>query len=331
MGFSRRAAIAAAAALAAGALACAAPPGGAWAQAFPSRTITLVVPYPAGGPVDVVARLIAQEAGTELGQSIIVENRAGASGIVGSQAVARAEPDGHTLVLGTNQTHATNQSLIKSTSYEAARDFAPVAGVADIQHVLVARKDLPAQTAGDLVKLAKDKPGALTYGSTGNGSASHLAAELFKTRAGVDLLHVPFKGAAPMTTELLAGRIDVAFATLPSVIAQIEAGELKPLAVASAKRAAKLPNTPTLGEQGVPGVEADAWFALFAPAKTPQPVVDKLYRAVAAGLARPAAQEAMERQGLTVAMKSPAELGAMIPGEVAKWAEVIRISGARVD
>ncbi|PSC06133.1 hypothetical protein SLNSH_04840 [Alsobacter soli] len=326
MGFTRRAALAAAVLGA-----CAAPLGGLMAQSFPSRTITLVVPYPAGGPVDVVARLIAQEAGPELGQSIIVENRAGASGIVGSQAVARAEPDGHTLVLGTNQTHATNQSLLKSTNYDAAKDFTPVAGVADIQHVLVARKDLPANSAADLVKLAKEKPGALTYGSTGNGSASHLAAELFKTRAGVDLLHVPFKGAAPMTTELLAGRIDVAFATLPSVISQIEAGELKPLAVASATRAAKLPNTPTLADQGVTRVEADAWFALFAPAKTPEAVVDKIYRAVAAGLAKPPAQQAMAQQGLTISMKTPAQLGAMIPGEIAKWADVIRISGARVD
>lgn len=326
MGFSRRAAVAAAILCA-----CAAPLGGASAQGFPSRTITLVVPYPAGGPVDVVARLIAQEAGAELKQSIIVENRAGASGIVGSQAVARAEPDGYTLVLGTNQTHATNQSLLKTTPYDAAKDFAPVAGVADIQHVLVAHKDLPAQTAAELVKLAKDKPGALTYGSTGNGSASHLAAELFKTRAGIDLLHVPFKGAAPMTTELLAGRIDVAFATLPSVISQIEGGELKALAVASATRAAKLPTVATLGEQGVSGVEADAWFALFAPAKTPDAVVETLYKAVAAGLAKPAAQDAMARQGLTVAMKTPQQLGAMIPGEITKWAEVIRISGAKVD
>ncbi|GGH09268.1 MFS transporter [Alsobacter metallidurans] len=326
MGFSRRAALAAAILCA-----CAAPSGGVLAQGFPSRTITLVVPYPAGGPVDVVARLIAQEAGAELKQSIIVENRAGASGIVGSQAVARAEPDGYTLVLGTNQTHATNQSLLKTTPYDAARDFAPVAGVADIQHVLVARKDLPAETAAELVKLAKDKPGALTYGSTGNGSASHLAAELFKTRAGIDLLHVPFKGAAPMTTELLAGRIDVAFATLPSVISQIEGGELKALAVASATRAAKLPTVATLGEQGVSGVEADAWFALFAPARTPDAVVETLYKAVAAGLAKPAAQDAMARQGLTVAMKTPQQLGAMIPGEITKWAEVIRISGAKVD
>lgn len=301
------------------------------AQNFPARTVTLVVPYPAGGPVDAVARVLAEGAAASLGQAMVVENRAGASGIVGAGAVAKAQPDGYTIVLGTNQTHATNESLIKTTPYKAAVDFAPVALVAEVPHVLVARKDLPANSLADLVKLAKDQPGAFTYGSTGNGSASHLAAELFKTRAGLDLLHVPFKGAAPMTNELLGGRLDVAFATLPSVIGQIEAGNLKAIAVASPKRAAALPKVPTLTEAGVPGVEADAWFALFAPARTPAPVIDRLYRAVDAALAKDATREALAKQGMTVALKPPAELGAMIPREVEKWAGVIRISGAKVD
>lgn len=301
------------------------------AQDFPARTVTLVVPYPAGGPVDAVARVLAEGAAASLGQAMVVENRAGASGIVGAGAVAKAQPDGYTIVLGTNQTHATNESLIKTTPYKAAVDFAPVALVAEVPHVLVARKDLPANSLADLVKLAKDQPGAFTYGSTGNGSASHLAAELFKTRAGLDLLHVPFKGAAPMTNELLGGRLDVAFATLPSVIGQIEAGNLKAIAVASPKRAAALPKVPTLTEAGVPGVEADAWFALFAPARTPAPVIDRLYRAVGAALAKDATREALAKQGMTVALKPPAELGAMIPREVEKWAGVIRISGAKVD
>jgi len=303
----------------------------AFAQGFPSRTITIVVPYPAGGPVDVVARIIAQETAPALGQSVIVENRAGASGIVGTQAVAKAEPDGHTLVLGTNQTHATNQSLITTTPYDALRDFAPVAGIADIQHVMVARKDLPAADVAALVADAKSRPGALTYGSTGNGSASHLAAELFKTRAGIDLLHVPFRGAAPMTTELLAGRIDIAFATLPSVISQIEAGELRTLAVASGRRSSRLPAVPTLAEAGVSGVEADAWFALFAPAGTPAAAIDRLYAAIAAALARPSVAEAMAKQGVAPTVRAPAVLAASLPAEVAKWAEVVRVSGARVD
>jgi len=301
------------------------------AQAFPSRSISIVVPYPPGGPVDAVARLIAQTAADDLKQAIVVDNRGGASGTLGSLAVARAEADGHTLVLGTNQTHATNQSLLKNNPYDAVKDFSPVAGVADIPHVLVVRRELAADNVAALVALAKAQPGALSYGSTGNGSASHLAAELFKTRAGVDLLHVPFRGAAPMTTELLAGRVDVSFATLPSVIAYIDAGVLRALAVASPRRAPRLPSVPTLAEAGVAGVEADAWFALFAPARTPDAVRERLYRAVSAGLSTDAAKTAIAAQGMTLSLRPPAEVAAWLPGEVEKWAGVIKAAGVTVD
>jgi tripartite-type tricarboxylate transporter receptor subunit TctC len=300
---------------------------GARAQAFPSRTVTIVVPYPAGGPVDVMARLIAQPATAQLGQSVTVDNRSGGAGVIGSVAVARAEPDGHMLVLGTNQTHATNQSLLKNCPYDAVKDFVAVAGLAAIPHVLVARKSLPADNLSGLVTAAKTKPDDLTYGSTGVGSASHLAAELFKTRAGVGIRHVPFRGAAPMVTELLAGRIDISFATLPSVVAQIEAGELKALAVASRSRAERLPQVATLSELGISGVEADAWFALFAPAKTPQATVDRLYEAVAAALNTPAARTAIAQQGMTLALRPPAAVAAWLPGEVEKWAAVIKAAG----
>ena len=301
------------------------------AQSFPSRPITIVVPYPAGGPVDVVARLIAQSVGSALPQPMTVDNRAGGAGVVGTLAVARAEPDGHTLVLGTNQTHATNQSLLRNCPYDAVADFAAVAGIADIPHVLVVRRGLEATSAGALVELAKKTPGELNYGSTGVGSASHLAAELFKTRTGVDLQHIPFRGAAPMTTELLAGRIDIAFATLPSVIGYIDAGVLRALAVASARRAPRLPNLPTLAEAGIAGVEADAWFALFAPARTPQTAIDRLHGAVSAALMTEPARDAIARQGMTLALRSPAEVAAWLPGEVAKWAGVIRAAGVAVE
>ncbi len=303
----------------------------ALAQNFPSRTVTIVVPYPAGGPVDTVARLIAQTAAADLGQSIVVDNRGGGSGVIGSVAVQRAEPDGHTLVLGTNQTHATNQSLLKNCPYDAVKDFAPVAGIADIPHVLVVRRELAAMNVAELVKLAKAKPGELTYGSTGNGSASHLAAELFKTRTGIDLVHIPFRGAAPMTTELLAGRIDLTFATLPSVISYVEANVLRAFAVASAARAARLRRVPTLKEAGVEGVEADAWFALFAPARTPAAAAERLYRAVRTGLSSEAAREAIARQGMTLNLRPPAEVAAWLPGEVDKWAGVIKAAGVVVD
>jgi tripartite-type tricarboxylate transporter receptor subunit TctC len=303
----------------------------AQAQAFPTRPISIVVPYPAGGPVDVTARLIAQSVGTSLGQPITVDNRGSGAGVIGSVAVAHAEPDGHTLILGTNQTHATNQSLLKNCPYDAVRDFAPVMGVSDIQHVLVVRHGLDAADVGALVALAKRSPGELNYASTGLGSASHLAAELFKNKAGIELQHIPFRGSAPMITELLAGRVDLTFATLPSVVSYIEAGVIRALALASAKRAKRLPNLQTLGEAGVLGVEADAWFALFAPAKTPAPVVDQLGGAVRAALRTDAASDAVAKQGMTLSLRSPAELAAWLPGEIVKWASVIKSAGVTVD
>jgi tripartite-type tricarboxylate transporter receptor subunit TctC len=304
---------------------------GAGAQSFPSRPITIVVPYPAGGPVDVTARLIAQSVGSTLGQPITVDNRGGGAGVIGSVAVQHAEPDGHTLILGTNQTHATNQSLLKNCPYDAVKDFSAVAGIADIPHVLVVRHGLAAESVGALVSLARKSPGQLNYASTGVGSASHLAAELFKTRAGVELQHIPFRGSTPMTTELLAGRIDLTFATLPSVISHIDTGAVRALAVASAKRAPRLPNLPTLAETGVAGVEADAWFALFAPAQTPAAVVERLYRAVSAGLTTDAAAKAIAAQGMTLSLRTPAELAAWLPSEVAKWAAVIKAAGVATE
>jgi tripartite-type tricarboxylate transporter receptor subunit TctC len=293
------------------------------AEAFPSRTITIVVPYTPGGPIDSVARVIAQE--SDLSQSIVVDNRPGGSGIVGTNAVARAEPDGHMLVLGSNQTHATNQSLIKNCPYDAVRDFAPVAGIAAMPHVLVVRKDFPAGDVATLVALAKRRPGGFTYGSPGNGSGAHLATELFKTQAGVDLLHVPFKGLAPMTTELIAGRIDMSIAPLPGLITQqIEAGNMRVLGVASARRSAQLPAVPTIAEAGVAGVEADAWAALFAPARTPPAVIARLYRAVEVALAKDWVRANLAKQGIPVALTPPADVAAMLPAEIGKWAAVIK-------
>jgi tripartite-type tricarboxylate transporter receptor subunit TctC len=318
------------------AIAASALPLQARAQAFPSRAITIVVPYPPGGPIDSLARLIAQEAAADLKQPVVVENRPGAGGALGTGAVARAEPDGYTLILGTNQTHATNQSLIKNWPSDAVKDFAPVAGVAAMPHVLVVRKDFEAKSVTDVVKMAKAKvnanAGTLTFGSMGNGSGAHLAGELFKTRAGIDMLHVPYKGLAPMTTELLAGRVDLSIAPLPGLIAQqIASGNVRALGIASAARTPQLDTVPTFAESGVAGVEADAWSALFAPAKTPAPVIDQLYKAVAAAMAKEGVRTNLARQGLPVAVKTPAEMSAMLPGEVAKWAAVIKAANVTVD
>jgi tripartite-type tricarboxylate transporter receptor subunit TctC len=236
------------------------------------------------------------------------------------------------LVLGTNQTHATNQSLIKNCPYDAVRDFAPVAGIAAMPHVLVVRKSLTLTSVGDVVVMAKAKPGTLTFGSTGNGSGAHLAGELFKTKAGIDMLHVPFKGLSPMLTELLADRIDISIAPLPGLIGQqIESGSVRALGLARAERVPQLASVPTFAESGVPGVEADAWSALFAPARTPAPVIERLYLAIATALSKDAVRAAMAKQGIPPALKTPAEVAAMLPGEVAKWAAVIKASNVVMD
>jgi len=307
-------------------------PFAADAQGFPSRSITIIVPYPPGGPVDALARLIAQESAGDLNQPIVVENRPGGSGVIGTQAVARAEPDGHMLVLGTNQTHATNQSLIKNCPYDAVKDFVPVAGIAAMPHVLVVRNSLALTSVGDVVAMAKAKPGSLTFGSTGNGSGAHLAGELFKAKAGIDMLHVPFKGLSPMLTELLADRIDMSIAPLPGLIGQqIESGTIRALGLARAERVPQLAAVPTFAESGVPGVEADAWSALFAPARTPAPIIERLYLAIATALSKDAVRAVMAKQGIPAALKSPAEVAAMLPAEVQKWAAVIKASNLAMD
>jgi tripartite-type tricarboxylate transporter receptor subunit TctC len=307
-------------------------PFAADAQGFPSRSITIIVPYPPGGPVDALARLIAQESAGDLNQPIVVENRPGGSGVIGTQAVARAEPDGHMLVLGTNQTHATNQSLIKNCPYDAVKDFVPVAGIAAMPHVLVVRNSLALTSVGDVVAMAKAKPGSLTFGSTGNGSGAHLAGELFKTKAGIDMLHVPFKGLSPMLTELLADRIDMSIAPLPGLIGQqIESGTIRALGLARAERLPQLAAVPTFAESGVPGVEADAWSALFAPARTPAPIIERLYLAIATALSKDSVRAVMAKQGIPAALKSPAEVAAMLPAEVQKWAAVIKASNLVMD
>jgi tripartite-type tricarboxylate transporter receptor subunit TctC len=299
------------------------------AQGFPTRSLTIIVPYPAGGPTDVLARLVAQHAAADLGQSVTVDNRGGGAGVIGSVAAQRAEPDGHTLVLGTNQTHATNQSLLKNHPFDAAKDFVAVSGVAVSPHVLVVRKDLAVKNVADFIGMAKEKE--LNCGSTGVGSASHLTLELFKTRTGAKLVHVPFRGSAPLATELLAGRIDASFATLPTIAAQVDTGDMKALSIASDKQTPRHRGVPTLAEAGDTGVEADAWFALFAPAGTPQAACERVHRAVVKAFEKDEAKKVLATLGMTAAVKSPAELGAMIPAEIRKWAGVIKAANVATE
>ncbi len=299
------------------------------AQGFPSRPVRLVVPYPAGGSVDVFARIIAAEMTTALGQNVIVENVAGASGSAGTRQVARADADGHTLVIGTNQTHATNGFLLKEPGYDPVKDFVPVAGVADLQHALVIRNDLGVSDVKGLIAKAKAEPGKLNYGSTGAGSASHLAMELLKTRAGIDMAHIPFRGAAPMAQELVAGRIDLAYSTLPSVLGQIQGGQMKAIAIASAQRAPQLPDVPLLKDQGIANGEADAWIAIFAPRAVPQPVLAILIKSVLGGLDKAEVRANILKQGIVPNPRDSAAFAAYLDGEIAKWADVVKAAGVK--
>jgi tripartite-type tricarboxylate transporter receptor subunit TctC len=306
-------------------------PHRAFGQAFPSKQMRIVVPYPAGGPTDALARIVAVELQTSLGQTVIVENKPGASGSIGTREVARGEADGHTLVLGNNQTHATNSMLLKEPGYDPVRDFVPVAGLADLQHVLVVRKNLGVTTVQGLVDLAKKDPGKMNYGSTGVGSGSHLTMELFKTRTKTDMLHVPFRGAAPMALEIVGGRIEAAFATLPSVLGQIQGGEMTAIAVASTVRAPQLPDVPLLAEQGIKDSEGDSWLALFAPAATPAAAVDKLSSAVLAALAKPDVRANAIKQGIAVNVRDSAAFKPYLAAEIAKWAAVIKDANVKVE
>lgn len=305
-------------------------PAAARAQGYPTRTVRIIVPYPPGGPTDALARMVADDLQAALGQSVIVDNKPGASGAIGTREGAKAEADGHTLVLGNNQTHATNAFLMKDPGYDPMTDFTPVAGLADLQHVLVVRNGLGADSVGDLVRIAKAEPGKLNYGSTGLGSGSHLAMELFKTRTGTDMQHVPFRGAAPMAQEVAADRIDVAFATLPSVLGQIEGKAMKGIAIASLQRAPQLPQIPLLAEQGVTEGEADSWLALFAPARTPPAVVARLTDIVLAGLKKPALRDKAIAQGIAVNLRGAEDFRAYQKQDIARWSAVAKAANVPI-
>lgn len=312
--------------LVAGALAA---PAVARAQTFPAKPITLVVPYPAGGPTDAIARLVAQDMSAVLGQNVVIDNRAGASGAVGTRAVARAEPDGYTMVFGNNQTHGNNMFLLKEPGYDAVKDFAPLAGIGSFEHVYVVRNELPVKTIGELIALAKAEPGKLNYGSTGIGSGSHLSTELFMARTGTKMTHVPFRGAAPLVQEISGNRIDLANSTLPSVLEQIRGGLMRAIAIASPQRNPSLPDLPTLREQGISDADADSWAAFFAPAATPAPVLDRLSREIIASINRPAIHDAILKLGFTLKLRDPAAFRPYHEQEIKTWAGIIAQAGIK--
>ena len=304
-------------------------PAIARAQSYPSKPITLVVPYPAGGPTDAIARFVAQDLSTSIGQNVLVDNRAGASGAVGTRAVAHGAADGHTFIFGNNQTHGNNMFLLKDPGYDAVKDFAPVAGVGAFEHAFVVRNDLPAKNIKELIALAKADPGKLNYGSTGVGSGSHLAMELFMQRTGIKMTHVPFRGAAPLVQEIIGGRIDIANSTLPSVLEQINAGTLRAIALASPERNPRAKDIPTLREQGVTDADADSWAAFFAPAATPAPILETLSKAVLASIAKSAITEQILKLGFTLKVRDPAAFRPYHQQEIATWEKIIKEAGVK--
>jgi tripartite-type tricarboxylate transporter receptor subunit TctC len=299
------------------------------AQSFPTRPLRIIVAYPAGGPTDAIARIVAQDIAGSLGQNVVVENVAGASGAIGTRQVAKADPDGHVITFGNNQTHGNNMFLLKEPGYDAVKDFAPLASPGAFEHIFVVRNELPVRSIQELIALAKAKPGELNYGSTGLGSGSHLSTELFMVRTGIKMQHVPFRGAAPLIQEIVGNRIDVANSTMGSVFQQIEGGAMRAIAIGSPKRNPQLPNVPTLQEQGVTGADAESWTGFFAPAATPAPVLDRLSREILASLQKPAVRDAITKLGFSLNIRDAEQLRAYQAAEIKVGEEIIKAAGIK--
>lgn len=301
------------------------------AQGFPDRAVTLVVPFAAGGSTDVVARIVAQKMSEDLGQQVIVQNVAGAGGNLGADNVARADPDGYTILMGTVATHALNPLILKTKPYDPEKDFAPISLLVVVPNVLVVNPELPAKTVEELLALLKAKPDEYAYASSGNGTPLHLSGELFKKMAGVSMQHIPYKGAGPALNDVIGNQVPIMFDNLPSSSSHIKAGTLRALAVTTAERAPSFPDVPTVAESGIPGYETYTWNALFAPANTPEPVVARLNEAANKALADPAVAERMKEFSATIVGSTPQELAAHVKAELEKWTPVVHDANIQMD
>jgi tripartite-type tricarboxylate transporter receptor subunit TctC len=301
----------------------------AFAQTYPVKPIRLIDPFSPGGSLDLVARTLAKSMSAELGQQVVVENKPGAGGTIGVDLVAKSPPDGYTL-LAVQSSITINPSLQKNIPYDPVKDFAPISKAASYMFFLVVHPSLPVRSVGQLIALAKSKPGAINYASVGVGSGTHLSGELFDYMSGTKMTHIPYKGTGQVMPELLGGQVAVHFGST-SVVPYVKSGRLVALGVTGAQRSRALPQVPTIAESGVPGFEVTAWNALFAPAGTPQPIVNRLNALVKSGMALPETRTALEAQGLDIATSTPEELGALVKSELAKWAKVIKAAGIRAD
>jgi tripartite-type tricarboxylate transporter receptor subunit TctC len=298
--------------------------------AYPSKPVRLVVALTAGGPTDILARLIAQPLGEKLGQQVIVDNRPGAGGNIGAEMVAKSPPDGYTLFMGTSGPMSINISIYKKIGYHPAHDFSPIALAASAPFVVVVHPALPTSNIRQLIALAKSRPGELNYGAV-PGNAAHLATELFKSTAKLDIVFVPYKGAAPANIDLVSGQIQLSFASTPGAIPFVKSGRLKALAISSAKRMAKYPELPTIAESGVPGYEANVWYGLVAPAKVPSEIVARLHKETAAVLADRRTTDKMDSNEFVPTLLGPEKFGEFIRSEIDKWGKVVKAIGATVE
>lgn len=302
----------------------------AGAQNYPSRPIRIVVPFPPGGATDIFARQVAQKMTESWGQQVLVENKAGASGTIGSEQVAKSAPDGYTLML-TATHHAINPSLYAKLPYDTLRDFSNVALIATSPNVLLLHPSVPANSVQELIAYVKARPGGLHYASSSAGGATHLTAELFKTAAGINLIHVPYKGAAPAMTDLLGGQVTMMFDVLSTSMPHVRAGKLKALGVSSSRRSAIAPDVPTIAESGLPGFEAISWFGLYAPAGVPKDTVNRLNAEVVRILQLPGVKEKLAQQGAEPGAMNAEQFDAFLRAELAKWARAVKDSGAKAD
>jgi len=303
----------------------------AYAQWAPARPVRFVVPYPAGGPLDTVARLLAQRVSAQWAQPVVVENIPGAGGNIGAATVARAAPDGHTLLMGAVATQAINPSLYTSMPYDAAKDFTAVTQVASTPNVLVVNPQVPVKSLAELIAHARAKSGGLNFGSGSTGSAGHLAGELFNALAGVQMVHVPYKGAPAAMQDLIGGRIDLMFDNLASSLTQVKAGRIRALAVTTAKRTPLAPELPTLSESGLPGFDISTWFGVFVPAGTPKAAVDRIHADFTRALAEPEVREKLVAMGADPVGSTPEAFTAFVAAEAAKYAKLVKASGAKAD
>ena len=306
--------------------------GSAFAQAtgYPDKPIRFVVPYPPGGGTDVIARIVQDRLRAALGQSIIIDNRGGAGGSIGTEVVARSAPDGYT-VLFTLSSHTINPAIFSKLSFDTARDFEPIGIVCSLPQILVANPQFPANTVQQLIAMAKEKPGSLAYASVGNGSPGHLAGEMLKLRSGTQMTHIPYRGGGPAVTDVVSGQVPLLWVSIPAAAQFVKQKQLKALAVSTLKRSTAFPDVPTVQEVGIPDFEVDSWYAMFVPAKTPRAIVDRLNAALNAVLKEPEIREKLLAQGSEAVGGTPEQLGAVVNAELPKWAKLVKDAGIKAD